>query len=191
MKYDSTTFKPAVANLYSNQNARKSSLEEALNSLYRDQRNQATGIQQTEISREEQQRQFDANLAWQHEQLARQEAMQKAANAAAGSYFGRPTGGAAPTAAAAPSAPQGFRDVLSSEAAKGNQAAKIALPFVGNDGKYWFDPNQHDSGYSQEVLNALNAIGAKNAYTGGIKGTYKEPSNLGGSQPGGFWGLPW
>ncbi|MBO1267093.1 hypothetical protein [Arthrobacter cavernae] len=98
VKYDSTVFKPAVANLYSAQNARRSSLEESLNALYRDQRQQALGIQQTELSRDEQQRQFNENMAFQREQMARQEAEAARDRAAAstagiGSYFGGGGGG--------------------------------------------------------------------------------------------------
>lgn len=106
VKYDATTFKPAVANLYSAQNARKTSLEEALNGLYRDQRTQAVGVRETELGRDLQQqqldenrRQFEANLVFQREQLAqqaREAAASRAASAASsagiGSYFG---GGAA------------------------------------------------------------------------------------------------
>jgi hypothetical protein len=96
VKYDSTVFKPALANLYSSQNTRKSSLEEALNSLYRDQRNNAMTIQQSEQTRDEQIRQFNETMNWNREQLARQEAenaRDRAATAAAasagiGSYLG-------------------------------------------------------------------------------------------------------
>jgi hypothetical protein len=105
VKYDSTQFKPAVANLYVNQNQRKTSLEESLNSLYRDQRNTAIGVRDQETARDEQIRQFNEQMAWNREQLARQEAEAARARAAAasstagiGSYFG---GGSSPTAPAA------------------------------------------------------------------------------------------
>jgi hypothetical protein len=170
VKYDSTVFKPALAGLYSSQNARKTSLEESLNSLYRDQRNGAMGIQQQETAADEQRRQFDANMAFQREQMMRQEqeaARNRAAASAAsssagiGSYFGV---GSPPAAAPKSSTPAGFRSVLQQAANSGNNAAKIALKFVGDDGKYWFDPTKRSTGYSQEVLAALDAIGAKNAY---------------------------
>lgn len=97
VKYDSTEFKPAVANLYASQNTRKMSLEEALNSLYRDQRNSALGIRESEIAREEQQRQFNENLALQKaqfEESKRQSAQAAAASSAGvGSYFGGGDGG--------------------------------------------------------------------------------------------------
>ena len=102
VKYDSTVFKPAVANLYSSQNSRKLSLEESLNALGRDQRTQAIGVRESELGRdlqqrqlEEQKRQFEANLAFQREQAAaaqREAAASRAAAAAQsagiGSYFG-------------------------------------------------------------------------------------------------------
>ncbi|MCA1565820.1 MAG: hypothetical protein LC803_09320 [Acidobacteria bacterium] len=114
-KYDSTVFKPAVADLYSKQTQRKSSLDEALQSIFRNQMTQASGLHQSELDREEQQRQFNANLAWQREQLARQEASQREAGRIAsrassggggggGGYFGGGGGGGA--AAAAPPAPK-------------------------------------------------------------------------------------
>jgi hypothetical protein len=110
VKYDSTVFKPAVANLYASQNSRKTSLEEALNGLYRDQRNTAMGVQQQEQTRDEQIRQFNEQMAWNREQLARQEqeaararaeAAKAASSAGIGGYFGGGGSAAAPAAQAA------------------------------------------------------------------------------------------
>jgi hypothetical protein len=194
VRYDSTTFKPAVANLYANQNTRKLSLEESLNGLFRDQRNQASGILQSEQDREEQQRQFDATMAWQREQLDRQERAAKAASA--GSYLGG--GGAGPAPGAAPGAAQisrtekggfnfidgagrpitaaqyskltgvGFRSLLAQMAANGDPNAKVALQYVGDDGKFGSAP--------QNLAGALGAVGAT--------GNFIRPGNSGS---GGGW----
>ena len=93
VKYDSTQFKPAVASLYANQNNRRMTLEESLNALGRDQRNSALNLRESEVAREEQQRQFNENMAFQREQMAAQERQARAAQAAAasagaGAYLG-------------------------------------------------------------------------------------------------------
>lgn len=195
VKYDATTFKPAVANLYAAQNARKSTLEESLNSLFRDQRNQASGILQSEQDRDEQRRQFEANMAWQREQLDRQEKAAKAASA--GSYLGG-GGGVGPAPGAAPGAAQiqrtpkggfnfidgagraitaaqyskltgvGFRSLLAQMAANGDANAKVALQYVGDDGKFGSAP--------QSLAGVLGAIGAT--------GNFIKP---GGGGSGGGW----
>ena len=89
-KYDATTYKPAVANLYAQQNQAQTSLQEALNTLNREQRTTAQGLRQQYLDRDlqksqllEQRRQFNENLAFQREQ-ARQQAAATAAAASAG-----------------------------------------------------------------------------------------------------------
>ena len=183
VKYDATTFKPAVANLYSAQNQRKSSLEEALNSLYRDQRNNAMNLRESEINRDEQIRQFNENLAFQREQLAEQARAARASEAASSnlaSYFG---GGGSTPAAGRIDSSKGFkffdstgapinaaqyvslyggqlglsyRQLLQQMANKGDNNAKIALRFVGDDGKFGGAPSQY--------AGALAAVGATGTF---------------------------
>jgi hypothetical protein len=50
----------------------------------------------------------------------------------------------------------GFRKLLSDMAAKGDNNAKIALNYVGDDGKFWNAP--------QSVKNSLDALGAVGTY---------------------------
>lgn len=102
VQYDSTVFKPAVADLYGRQNQRASSLDEALNQLFRDQRTQASTLRQSELDRDlqarqfrEQVRQFNENLAFQREQLAQQAREAAAQRAAVGGYFSGGGGAAA------------------------------------------------------------------------------------------------
>lgn len=181
-KYDATTFKPAVANLYSSQNQRKMSLDEALNMLFRDQRTQASGIQQGEIAREDQERRFQAEQALERERLAmadrqfKEELAAKLAEARAerASKYQPSFGGASGGSAAAPEkryiGNDDFRGFLAFEAQRGNRDAAIALNYVGNDGMYHFDPTKKNTGFSSEVLNALDAIGARNAYKSSSRG---------------------
>ena len=74
VKYDSTEFKPAVANLYAAQNTRRQSLDEALNAILRDQRSNAMSIRESELNREEQQRQFNEAQAANRAAAAQQTA---------------------------------------------------------------------------------------------------------------------
>ena len=111
VKYDSTVFKPAMTSLYANQNARKTSLEEALNQLGREQRQNAMSIRESELGRDEQIRQFNEQMAWNREQLARQEqeaarqrAAAQAAAAASSAGIGAYLGGGGGSAAKAPAA---------------------------------------------------------------------------------------
>lgn len=184
VKYDSTVFKPAVANLYSNENQQRLSLTDALNSLYRDQRNQATTLRDSQLSRDEQIRQFNANLAFQREQLAEQKRQADAANANIGGYFGggnvssgasnqtrakvptiqqRKGGGfnftdasgrAISAAAYAKLSGTPFRTLLSEMAKKGDRGAAQALQYVGND--FGYNPNK--VGANSGAVNLLNSL---------------------------------
>ena len=94
-KYAATQFAPAVARLKSDQITRRTTLDEALNSLNRDKQNTAQGIYQKELDRDEAARQFNEQLA------AQKEAEARAARAAAGtgySFGGGDLGAAAPAA---------------------------------------------------------------------------------------------
>jgi hypothetical protein len=64
-RYGATQYMPAVAKLKTSQNDYQGSLTSALNDINLDQRKTAMGIRQTELDREEQQRQFNETLAAQ------------------------------------------------------------------------------------------------------------------------------
>lgn len=70
MKYNATEFMPAVAKLKQGQISQQMSLQDALNQLDREQRGQAQGIYQTELDREQQERQFQQQLAAQQRAAA-------------------------------------------------------------------------------------------------------------------------
>lgn len=60
-------------------------------------------------------------------------------------------------------------------AAQGDQNAKVALSFVGNDNKYYMSPT--DKNYAG-AIGALNAVGATNAYRAApAKGNLPAPNN--------------
>lgn len=109
-KYAATEYAPAVANLKSKYVGQKNSLLEALNSLSRDQFSQAQGIFDNESQRElalrqlqEQQRQFNENLAFQRQQA------EKAARGGGGGGGGYSLGGGGGGAVAAkPATVQGL-----------------------------------------------------------------------------------
>lgn len=61
-RYGATQFLPAVARVRQSQNDSRMALIDALNSANRDQRTQAFGVQQSELDRAEQQRQFDEQV---------------------------------------------------------------------------------------------------------------------------------
>lgn len=187
-KYAATDYAPAVANLKAKYVGQKNTLLEALNSLGRDQLTQAQGIYDNEANRDiqlqqlaEQKRQFDAQQA----------AAAKAAASGGGSYSlggGSSSGGGSSTASAAKIARTanggfnffssegrainaaqyasimgvGYRQLLSQMAAAGDNNAKIALQYVGNDAKFGNAPAQYKG--------ALSAVGATGTFASGTKG---------------------
>lgn len=166
-QYLKNTFTPAYSNIQSTYANKQLSLEEALNSLNRDQRTNASNLYQQEQQREQQRQQWEAEMAEQRRQFDEQ---QKAARAAAassgiGQYLGGGGGGAqTPTQTNS----SGFRSLLSAEAAKGNQDAALALKYVGNDGNYWIDfknPKNRVEDWNR-IRKALDSVGAKNAWRG-------------------------
>lgn len=92
-KYNATQFMPAVAKLKGDQLSRRMSLEEVLNSLDREKRGAAMNLQQTELTRDEQSRQFNESQAFERQKLA--EAQRSSAAAAARPTLSMPGGGSA------------------------------------------------------------------------------------------------
>lgn len=183
-KYDATTFMPAVANLKGNMITAQTNLSDQLNKINLDQQNQGNSILQTQQARDEQQRQFDQNMAFQREQADRAAKLQAQQSAALSGFgggsapsgpSGNPFGGTPqmkqsgssfnffdengqPVTAAAYAQKMGvgFRDLLSKMASAGDQNAKLALNYVGNDAKF--------GGAPQQYAGALGALGATGSY---------------------------
>jgi hypothetical protein len=181
-RYTGAQFLPSVANLRSKYAQQKFDLTNALNKVTSDEYNNANSIHQTELDREEKQREFDAQLA------AQEEASRRAASAGAGfgvpsfgglggpsgggsgganaSYSQKPGGGFAftgangqPVSAATYSQLTGipFRSLLQSMANAGDAGAKAALGFVGND--YGYNPNMlggNTGAYNALIWGAIN-----------------------------------
>lgn len=80
-KYGATQFLPAVARVKQAQTDQRSSLLEALNNTNIDQRTRALSIYQQELDRDEQQRQFNEQLAAQERERERQARASAAASA--------------------------------------------------------------------------------------------------------------
>jgi ribosomal protein L16 Arg81 hydroxylase len=96
-KYAATTYAPALANLASSFNNQKGTLESALSQIGQNDYSTANDIFNQERNFEEQQRQFNENLAFQKQQAAQQAAAARASNAALSSLYGGGTQQQAPT----------------------------------------------------------------------------------------------
>lgn len=158
-KYAATTFAPAVAQLQGQQLSQKSSLLEALNGLNREERQNAMSVRQTELDREQQQRQFEQQLAAQRRAAA---AASASAGPSVGDYLSATMGGSAsnrsgggpkmmqkkggngfaftdahgnPISAASYSRLAGipFRTLLQRMANAGDVGAGVGLDLIGND----------------------------------------------------------
>ena len=153
---------------YAGQQDRLSYLQNLYNNYYQ--------REQDEANRQEQIRQFNENLA-----------AQRAAASANSLNFGGSSGGSAASAPRGAASIQrssnggynffdaagrpvtaasyasvtgtGFRKLLSDMAANGDANAKVALQYVGNDGRF--------SNAPQSVAGALNAVGAKGTFQPG------------------------
>jgi hypothetical protein len=168
-KYTGGTFLPAVANLRSKYQQQRFNLQDTLNKIQQEQYSQAYGIRQKELDTEEQQRQFNAQLAAQRSAgggggYATPSFGYGGGAGAAGSYRAAPKQGggfaftdadgnpiSAATYAAATGIP--FRNLLQNMANQGDQGAKAALNFVGGD--YRYDPNKIGQGNNAAIYNAL------------------------------------
>ena len=188
-KYTATEYLPALANLRYQGNQNYNSLQNAIlginerrDTLGQQIYGQEQSLYQQQLAREQEQRQFEANLAFQREQLAQQAAQARAAAASSafnlrnvapttnGSDGGtglkdvtrKPDGGYAftnqygnPISAAAYSAMYKvpFIDLLQILARGGDTGAKTALGFVGND--YGYDPGKVNTPELASIYNNL------------------------------------
>jgi hypothetical protein len=143
-----------------------------------DQQTQASGILQTQQAADQQQKQFDANMAFQREQAAQAQAnavANRQAAAASPVSFGSSAPAAAPAgssnlaftpqkgfqftdgsgrpiSAASYASAKGipYRDLLSQMAGQGDKNAALALNLVGND--YKADPNKLANGFDTSTM---------------------------------------
>lgn len=150
--------------------------------LGREKRSQAQSIYDTELSRDFQERQFQESIRQFNEQQAAQRAAQAAAAAAQYSFGGG--GSTAPSGSGGGSAQiqqtangfrfldgtgkainaaqyaqltgRGYRDLLQQMANSGDNNAKIALKYVGNDARFGNAP--------ESVRDALGALGAQGSF---------------------------
>lgn len=120
-KFGASAFLPAVARVKSSQNDRKLSLTEALTNTNLEQRQTAMKLRQQELDREEQQRQFDAQIA----------EARRTSGGGGGSFaptLSMPTRSTAPAPGAQPQAPslQSFLKAQYSSAPTANRATQDA-----------------------------------------------------------------
>lgn len=117
-QYTSTEFLPAIARLKGQQQESQLTLEEALNQLGREQREKALGIQENELARElerqqieQQQRQFEADLAFRREQLAQEARLAQQGGGGGGNRYLTPDD-PAPTPQTDPIQQSAFNEVI-------------------------------------------------------------------------------
>jgi len=165
-KYTSSQFLPAVARVRTSQNENQRSLSDALNSINLDQNKYAQTLRQTELDREQQERQFQQQLRASQAAAAMPSfggGTTGGAGAAAGSVAGvrsvqrgdkgfnffDSAGNPISAAVYAQSKGQSFRTVLQEMANAGDAGARQALGFVGDD--FGYDPGKVDA----DIYNAL------------------------------------
>lgn len=164
-KYTATDYAPAVANLKTSFSNRRGTLESALADIGRQDYTSAQDIYARDRAFEEQQRQFNEQLAEQRRQAASQGnplsgLFGGGSKAAAPKYTQRSDKGFSFTDAAgrpisaaqyAQATGTSFRSLLDIMARAGDKGAQTALGFVGDD--YGYDPRK--IGGSVDLYNAL------------------------------------
>jgi hypothetical protein len=166
-QYNATQYMPALANLRTAGTQQAMSLQDALNQINERQQTTAQSIYQTEQDRAFQERQAVLNRqaqaasAFNPTQFLNDFMQQGQGTLPEPRYvydekkgFNFFDGNSQPVRAFNFSQMTGvpFRKLLSDMAAKGDNNARIALQFVGNDGKFWQAP--------ESAKNALSAVGA-------------------------------
>jgi hypothetical protein len=162
-KYVGQQYLPAIANLRGKYANQRFGLQETLAKLTSDQYNQASGLRQGELDREEAQRQFDA-------QLAAKAAADRAAGASGASPTYQPTITPAPKVLGAQTT---LRQQWQKEANAGDWNAQVALNYAGDNGRYDGPVN------SQDEYNRLKSMG--------ITGNYYVRGGSGSGGGGGGW----
>lgn len=172
--YTGGTYLPALANLKTAQTNQQTTLEDALNTIHKNQYDQGQSIYQYQTTLEEQQREFDAQQAAAAKAAASADSFAPSYDAYAApdtSAIGNPGSASAvqragggfnytdasgrPISAAAYAAAKGiaFRDVLTAAAKAGDKGAQTALGFVGND--YGYDPSKVTNQTLADLYNSL------------------------------------
>lgn len=171
-KYNATDYAPAVANLKSTYGNRKATLESALADIGKNDYNTAYDVFNADRNFEEQQRQFNENIALQRQAAAAQSASNNSLaslfnggttqrpgaqiqqRADKGFNFQGPDGSAISAAQYAQIKGIPFRQLLQQMANAGDAGAKQALGYVGDD----FGFNKAKVGANQNVINLLNSL---------------------------------
>lgn len=190
-KYTADNYLPALANLHTAAKQQATSLQDAINQIYERRNTQAQDIFNNDRNFAEQQRQFNESLALQKQQAAQSAAAASAFSPSLGFGGGsQPSVGNSfvtqradkgfnftdangnPISAAAYAHATGinFRDLLSRMAGAGDQGAKQALGFVGND--YGYDPSKLNS---QNLANLYNSL----VWGTGKRATYNSTIPIG------------
>lgn len=169
-QYNATQYAPALANLRTAGTQQAMSLQDALNSINERKQTTAQSIYQTEQDRDFQARENAANraattasafnptqfLSSITNQPATQSKPYYEYDAKKGYNFKDAVGTPLTAIQFAQMTGIGIRQLLTDMAAKGDNNAKIALNYVGNDGKFGGAPEQFRS--------ALEALGASGSY---------------------------
>lgn len=192
-QYAATDYAPAVANLKSAGLNKELGLQETLATLGREKRSQAQSIYEGDLNRDFQERQFQESVRQFNEQQATARAASAGAggysfgggedvngrpslddykgepsvkvNGSSYAFFD-PNGKGISAVQYAATTGYGVRKLLSEMAAKGDKNARVALEYVGNDGKF-------GKPASGNVAAALRAVGAQGNYVSGTSKTVK------------------
>lgn len=133
-KYVGSTYLPSLANLKGRYAQQKFNLTDALNQLGVRQNTEAQGIHQSELDRDEKQRQFNEQLAAQQAESARA----RSASAAGSTPWtpGGSGGGGGKTGGNVLGANTTLRGLWQKEATAGDWNAQVLLNYVGDNNNY-------------------------------------------------------
>lgn len=208
-KYTSSQFLPAVARVRQSQNESKMSLQDALNNIGLEQNKFAQGIRQQEIDRDWQREQFERQLEESRRQAAAQQSAfgglfgggsssggggsqgaQALKRSDGGFNFTNNAGQAISAAAYAQLKGIPFRSLLQDLANQGDQGARSALGFVGDD--FGYDPNKvRDQGTASLYNSLVWGVKPDAAFQRQINSVPAQWRNNGGgnssSLPGRWW----
>ena len=158
-RYTGQQFLPAVANLRAKYTQQRFGLQDALAKILQDQNTQAQGIHQTELDREEKQRQFEAQLAAQREAEAAAAAQRASAASGQASFGGISTSPQTNPNRGVLGASTTLRQRWQQEANSGDWEAQTLLNFVGDDNRFDGQVN------NQDEYNILKKYGVQGNYS--------------------------
>ena len=169
-KYTSSSFLPAVARVKQSQNEAQTSLTDALNQTNLEQRKTAMSLRESEMNRDEQQRQFN-------EQLAAQRRAAAASRASSAGYSGGYVSGSAGAPQPAAQQRQGGGFNFADASGRSVSAAKFAQLTGKPIGEVLFTMGKSGDRYAQQLYNTLKNdpfFGKGNAgYDARIKKAYQ------------------